>query len=67
MDEFVQAQLILAALTIVTHVLAEGGAFVAKVFRGRDVSLLYSQLKIFFPDVTGGCGVRGWGWLSGSG
>lgn len=26
----------------------------AQVFRGRDVSLLYSQLKIFFPDVTGG-------------
>jgi hypothetical protein len=80
MDEFVQSQLILAALTIVTHVLAEGGAFVAKVFRGRDVSLLYSQLKIFFPDVTGGrvWGLRvavppasgqhsGWGpWLEGS-
>lgn len=31
MDEYVQAQLILAALTIVTHVLAPGGAFVAKV------------------------------------
>ncbi|PRW59215.1 tRNA (cytidine(32) guanosine(34)-2 -O)-methyltransferase [Chlorella sorokiniana] len=52
MDEYVQAQLILAALTIVTHVLAPGGAFVAKVFRGRDVALLYSQLKIFFPDVA---------------
>jgi len=25
-----------------------------QVFRGRDVALLYSQLKIFFPDVTGG-------------
>lgn len=33
MDEYVQAQLILAALTIVTHVLAPGGAFVAKVRR----------------------------------
>ena len=30
MDEYVQAQLILAALTIVTHVLAPGGCFVAK-------------------------------------
>lgn len=33
MDEYVQAQLILAALTIVTHVLAPGGVFVAKVRR----------------------------------
>jgi tRNA (cytidine32/guanosine34-2'-O)-methyltransferase len=24
----------------------------AKIFRGRDVSLLYSQLKLFFPAVT---------------
>ena len=54
MDEFVQAQLVLAALTIVSHVLAPGGTFVAKVFRGRDVSLLYSQLKVLFPDVRGG-------------
>ncbi|GAQ79871.1 ribosomal RNA large subunit methyltransferase J [Klebsormidium nitens] len=52
MDEFVQAQLILAALTIVTHVLRPGGNFVAKIFRGKDISLLYSQLKIFFPTVT---------------
>jgi tRNA (cytidine32/guanosine34-2'-O)-methyltransferase len=45
MDEFVQAQLILAALTIVTHVLRAGGTFVAKVFRGKEVSLLYSQVS----------------------
>lgn len=44
MDEFVQAQLILAALTIVTHVLRPGGTFVAKVFRGKDIGLLYSQV-----------------------
>ncbi|KAJ7519116.1 hypothetical protein O6H91_20G023500 [Diphasiastrum complanatum] len=52
MDEFVQSQLILAALTIVTHVLRKGGNFVAKIFRGKDISLLYSQLKMFFPAVT---------------
>ncbi|KAH7672854.1 tRNA (cytidine(32)/guanosine(34)-2'-O)-methyltransferase protein [Dioscorea alata] len=52
MDEFVQSQLILAALTIVTHVLRVGGKFVAKIFRGKDTSLLYSQLKLFFPYVT---------------
>ncbi|QDZ18429.1 tRNA (cytidine(32)/guanosine(34)-2'-O)-methyltransferase [Chloropicon primus] len=52
LDEFVQSQLILAALTIVTHVLKEGGTFIAKVFRGKNVQLLYSQLKMFFPLVT---------------
>ncbi|KAI8059886.1 FtsJ-like methyltransferase-domain-containing protein [Gongronella butleri] len=52
MDEYIQAQLLLAALNITTHVLRPGGTFVAKIFRGKDVTLLYSQLKIFFPVVT---------------
>lgn len=52
MDEFVQSQLILAGLTIVSHVLREGGKFIAKIFRGKDTSLLYCQLKLFFSVVT---------------
>lgn len=52
MDEFVQAQLILAALVIVTHTLRPGGSFVAKIFRGKDISLLYTQLRVFFDRVT---------------
>ncbi|XP_030048267.1 putative tRNA (cytidine(32)/guanosine(34)-2'-O)-methyltransferase [Microcaecilia unicolor] len=51
-DEYIQAQLLLAALNITTHVLKKGGTFVAKIFRGKDVTLLYSQLKIFFSDVV---------------
>ncbi|XP_039625565.1 putative tRNA (cytidine(32)/guanosine(34)-2'-O)-methyltransferase [Polypterus senegalus] len=51
-DEYIQAQLLLAALNITTHVLKTGGTFVAKIFRGKDITLLYSQLKIFFPSVT---------------
>eukprot|EP00238_Polyblepharides_amylifera_P013886 CAMPEP_0196599392 /NCGR_PEP_ID=MMETSP1081-20130531/94834_1 /TAXON_ID=36882 /ORGANISM="Pyramimonas amylifera, Strain CCMP720" /LENGTH=309 /DNA_ID=CAMNT_0041925161 /DNA_START=151 /DNA_END=1080 /DNA_ORIENTATION=+ len=51
MDEFVQSQLILAAMTVVTHVLRPGGTFVAKIFRGKDIGLLYAQLKLFFPLV----------------
>lgn len=51
-DEYIQAQLLLAALNITTHILKPGGTFVAKIFRGKDVTLLYSQLKIFFPNVT---------------
>eukprot|EP00095_Tigriopus_kingsejongensis_P000165 snap_masked-scaffold487_size158652-processed-gene-0.3 protein:Tk00165 transcript:snap_masked-scaffold487_size158652-processed-gene-0.3-mRNA-1 annotation:"hypothetical protein DAPPUDRAFT_309098" len=51
-DEYIQAQLLLAALNITTHVLKVGGTFVAKIFRGRDVTLLTSQLQLFFGDVT---------------
>ena len=32
-DEYIQAQLLLAALNITTHVLRQGGTFVAKIFR----------------------------------
>ncbi|KAK9719107.1 tRNA (uridine-2'-O-)-methyltransferase trm7 [Basidiobolus ranarum] len=52
MDEYIQAQLLLAALNITTHVLRTGGTFVAKIFRGKDITLLYAQLKIFFKTVT---------------
>ncbi|KAJ1855532.1 tRNA (uridine-2'-O-)-methyltransferase trm7 [Coemansia sp. RSA 1822] len=51
LDEYIQAQLILAALNITTHVLRVGGTFVAKIFRGKDVTLLYAQLKVFFRTV----------------
>eukprot|EP00301_Raphidiophrys_heterophryoidea_P019483 c4416_g1_i1.p1 GENE.c4416_g1_i1~~c4416_g1_i1.p1 ORF type:complete len:782 (+),score=198.61 c4416_g1_i1:718-3063(+) len=51
-DEYMQAQLVLAALSITTHLLRDGGSFVAKVFRGRDSILLTSQLRVFFPNVT---------------
>ena len=47
-DEYVQAQLLLSALNITTHVLRHGGACVAKVFRGKDITLLYAKLQIFF-------------------
>lgn len=35
---------IMQALTIVTHVLRLGGKFIAKIFRGKDTSLLYCQV-----------------------
>lgn len=50
-DEYMQAQLLLAALNITTNTLRKGGTFIAKIFRGRDVSLLYSQLRCFFEEV----------------
>lgn len=52
LDEYIQAQLLLAALNITTHVLKKGGDFVAKIFRGKDVTLLFAQLRLFFENVT---------------
>lgn len=50
-DTYIQSELLLSAIHITTHILKIGGTFVAKIFRGKDVSLLYSQLKIFFSEV----------------
>lgn len=53
LDEYVQAQLLLAALNLATCVLEPGkGCFVAKIFRGRDADLLFSQLQCLFDRVT---------------
>jgi len=51
-DEYVQGQLLLSAVNITSHVLETGGTFVAKIFRGRDVSLLYGQLRLLFTRVS---------------
>jgi len=52
LDEYIQAQLLLAALNITTFLLMPGGTFIGKIFRGKDSSLLISQLEIFFGDVV---------------
>ncbi|CAI5702940.1 unnamed protein product [Peronospora effusa] len=52
LDEYLQAQLVLAGLNISLQILEEGGTFVAKLFRGKEVSLLYAQLRRFFSHVT---------------
>ena len=39
-------------MNISTHVLLEGGTFVAKIFCGRNVGLLYGQLRLFFNRVS---------------
>jgi tRNA (cytidine32/guanosine34-2'-O)-methyltransferase len=52
LDIYIQAQLLYAALNLATRVLKRGGKFVAKIFRGRDVDLIYAQLKLLFDSVT---------------
>ncbi|KAI3652342.1 hypothetical protein MP228_003645 [Amoeboaphelidium protococcarum] len=51
LDEYVQHQLVISALSLALAVLKDGGTFIAKIFRGRDITLLYTQLKIFFERV----------------
>lgn len=52
LDEFIQSQLLLAALNITTFILETKGTFVAKIFRGKDISLMMMQLKSFFERVS---------------
>lgn len=51
LDIYIQSQLLWAALNLALCVLKPGGRFVAKIFRGKDVDLLYAQLKIVFESV----------------
>ncbi|KAL2890711.1 23S rRNA (-2'-O)-methyltransferase [Ceratocystis lukuohia] len=52
LDIYVQSQLLFAALNLALCVLKPGGAFVAKIFRGKNVDVLYAQLKVFFRRVV---------------
>ncbi|KAH0536227.1 hypothetical protein FGG08_006872 [Glutinoglossum americanum] len=51
LDIYIQSQLLFAALNLALCVLKPGGKFVAKIFRGKDVDLLYAQLKAVFERV----------------
>ena len=52
LDIYIQAQLLFSALNLAIRVLKPGGKFVAKIFRGKDVDLIYAQLRCFFGKVT---------------
>lgn len=52
LDIYIQSQLLYSALNLSLRVLRPGGTFVAKIFRGKDVDLLYAQLKICFKSVV---------------
>ena len=51
LDIYIQAQLLYSALTLAMKILRRGGKFVAKIFRGKDVDLIYAQLKLVFDRV----------------
>jgi len=52
MDFFLQSQLLYCATKIAVQLLKIGGTFIAKVFMKPDMTLLTSQLQLFFKDVT---------------
>ncbi|KAL5000111.1 FtsJ-like methyltransferase-domain-containing protein [Aspergillus recurvatus] len=52
LDIYIQSQLLYSALNLALGVLRQGGKFVAKIFRDRDVDLLYSQLRAVFERVS---------------
>ena len=39
-------------MKISTHVLSEGGTFIANIFCGRDVRLLYGKLRLLFDRAS---------------
>ena len=51
LDIYIQSQLLFSALNLALRVLKPGGKFVAKIFRGKDVDLIYAQLRCFFAKV----------------
>ena len=51
LDIYVQSQLLSAALNLALKVLKPGGKFVAKIFRAKDIDLIYAQLRCFFKSV----------------
>ncbi|KAJ9268871.1 hypothetical protein DTO212C5_5072 [Paecilomyces variotii] len=52
LDIYIQSQLLYAALNLAIGVLRPGGKFVAKIFRGRDVDIIYAQLRTVFQKVS---------------
>ncbi|KAI9818798.1 MAG: hypothetical protein M1827_007618 [Pycnora praestabilis] len=54
LDIYIQSSLLFSALSLTLRVLKPGpeSKFVAKIFRGKDVDLLYAQLKVVFEKVT---------------
>ncbi|KAI5965158.1 TRM7 [Candida pseudojiufengensis] len=51
LDEYIQHQLVWSALQLTTCILKPGGSFVAKIFRGQDIDLMYYKLQRFFGKV----------------
>ncbi|KAI3402886.2 TRM7 [Candida oxycetoniae] len=52
LDEYVQHQLVWSALQLATCILRPGGTLIAKIFRGKDIDIIYAQFAKFFERVV---------------
>ena len=50
-DQYIQSQLLVAALQICIKTLEKGGTFISKIFKGHDTTFLNSQFKTLFKHV----------------
>ncbi|KAI4272382.1 MAG: hypothetical protein L6R38_006627 [Xanthoria sp. 2 TBL-2021] len=51
LDIYIQSSLLSSALSLALQILKPGGTFVAKIFRGKDIDLIYAQMRCFFDEV----------------
>ncbi|KAL8914400.1 MAG: hypothetical protein Q9172_007088 [Xanthocarpia lactea] len=51
LDIYIQSSLLSSALSLALQILKPGGTFVAKIFRGKDIDLIYAQMRCFFNEV----------------
>lgn len=50
-DQYIQSQLLVAALDITLKTIKPGGIFISKFFKGHDTTFITSQFKVFFKQV----------------
>ncbi|KAJ1611905.1 FtsJ methylase [Cryptosporidium canis] len=50
-DEYIQNQLLTSSLSITSKLMRRGGTFVAKIFRGENISRIYQQMFHYFELV----------------
>ncbi|CAK5125787.1 unnamed protein product [Meloidogyne enterolobii] len=51
-DEYLQSQLVFSAFNITSCILTPGGTFISKIFRAKNVNIIYAQMSQFFKEVN---------------
>ena len=51
-DLYVQSQLVYSALNFTLRTLSEGGIFITKIYKGKNLFSILSTFKLFFEDIS---------------
>uniref|UniRef100_A0A914KP36 Putative tRNA (cytidine(32)/guanosine(34)-2'-O)-methyltransferase n=1 Tax=Meloidogyne incognita TaxID=6306 RepID=A0A914KP36_MELIC len=51
-DEYLQSQLVFSAFNITSCILTPGGTFISKIFRAKNINIIYAQMSQFFKEVN---------------